>query len=90
MYWFFTNSHFIFQEEPFLNVVLFLLSEHLGKIIVYILCSQLCITIILHQNYDLKQFVFFAGDKVSILVVQQLGLLRYFPLAYMYNFQIYY
>lgn len=44
---------------------------------------------ILHQNYDLKQFVFFAGDKVSILVVQQLGLLRYFPLAYMYNFQIF-
>lgn len=67
---------------------MFLLSEHLGKIIVYILCSQLCITIILHQNYDLKQFVFFAGDKVSILVVQQLGLLRYFPFAYMYNFQI--
>lgn len=79
-----------FRKNHCLNVVLFLLSEHLGKIIVYILCSQLCITIILHQNYDLKQFVFFAGDKVSILVVQQLGLLRYFPLAYMYNFQIYY
>lgn len=77
-----------FRKNHCLNVVLFLLSEHLGKIIVYILCSQLCITIILHQNYDLKQFVFFAGDKVSILVVQQLGLLRYFPLAYMYNFQI--
>lgn len=78
-----------FRKNHCLNVVLFLLSEHLGKIIVYILCSQLCITIILHQNYDLKQFVFFAGDKVSILVVQQLGLLRYFPLAYMYNFQIF-
>lgn len=78
-----------FRKNHCLNVVLFLLSEHLGKIIVYILCSQLCITIILHQNYDLKQFVFFAGDKVSILVVQQLGLLRYFPLAYTYNFQIF-
>lgn len=78
-----------FRKNHCLNVVLFLLSDHLGKIIVYILCSQLCITIILHQNYDLKQFVFFAGDKVSILVVQQLGLLRYFPLAYMYNFQIF-
>lgn len=78
-----------FRKNHCLNVVLFLLSEHLGKIIVYILCSQLCITIILHKNYDLKQFVFFAGDKVSILVVQQLGLLRYFPLAYMYNFQIF-
>lgn len=78
-----------FRKNHCLDVVLFLLSEHLGKIIVYILCSQLCITIILHQNYDLKQFVFFAGDKVSILVVQQLGLLRYFPLAYMYNFQIF-
>lgn len=72
-----------FRQNHCLNVVLFLLSDHLGKIIVYILCSQLCITIILHKNYDLKQFVFFAGDKVSILVVQQLGLLRYFPLAYM-------
>lgn len=81
-----------FRKNHCLNVVLFLLSDHLGKIIVYILCSQLCITIILHQNYDLKQFVFFAGDKVSILVVQQLGLVRYFrnfPLAYMYNFQIF-
>lgn len=90
MYRCFTNSHFIFQGEPSFKCSIVLLSDHLGKIIVYILCSQLCITIILHQNYDLKQFVFLAGDKVSILVVQQLGLVRYFPLAYMYNFQIYY